>query len=154
MARNEHFSAGRCLTFSEQIHRMAVICPWFNLHSMRRQVEALWFGEVRPTAVSDLYTVSLRHRANWCPEVRVASPALRIRPGAKSLPHVYGDGSLCLHTLSDWQPSRFIADFVVPWVSIWLYFYEVWFATGLWIGGGTHPEKPEHCSQLTPGRAW
>jgi hypothetical protein len=45
-----------------------------------------------------------------------------------------------------------VADYIIPWISCWLYFYEVWLATGTWIGGGTHPEKPEHCSQLISRR--
>jgi len=154
MARSKSFITARSLTIEEQILRMQSVCPWFKLRRVRRQVDATWIGEVRPTPLCDLYTVSLRHRTNWCPEVRVLSPALRIRQGAKSLPHIYRDGSLCLHTLSDWQPSRFVADYVVPWISIWLYFYEVWFATGVWIAGGTHPEKPEHCDHLNIERTW
>ena len=41
----------------------------------------------------------------------------------------------------------YVADFIPPWVSTWLYFYEVWYATGNWHGGGTHPDKPEHRSE-------
>jgi hypothetical protein len=62
------------------------------------------------------------------------------------LPHINPDGSLCLHVMGDWQPWMYIADYIVPWVSTWLYFYEVWYATGNWFGGGTHPDKPEHRS--------
>ena len=28
---------------------------------------------------------------------------------------------------------------IVPWASLWLYYYEVWHATGEWLGGGEHP---------------
>lgn len=131
---------------------MSLLCPEFKLRQKRRQVEVTWVGTIQPTQLSDQYLVSVRQRVSWCPDVRVLSPPLRLAPGAKKLPHVYGDGSLCLHTQEDWDPSRFVADCVVPWISCWLYFYEVWLVTGAWVGGGTHPEKPEHCSQLVPRR--
>jgi hypothetical protein len=29
-----------------------------------------------------------------------------------------------------------IATTIIPWLSLWLYYYEVWHATGEWMGGG------------------
>jgi hypothetical protein len=29
-----------------------------------------------------------------------------------------------------------VADTTVPWTALWLYHYEVWHATGEWLGGG------------------
>ena len=29
---------------------------------------------------------------------------------------------------------------LVGWAAEWLFFYEVWLATGMWLGGGLHPE--------------
>ena len=31
------------------------------------------------------------------------------------------------------------AETIVPWACLWLYYYEVWHATGEWLGGGLHP---------------
>jgi hypothetical protein len=37
-----------------------------------------------------------------------------------------------------------IAATIVPWLSLWLYYYEVWLATGAWEGGGiSHEPKLE-----------
>jgi hypothetical protein len=149
MARSRGFSKTQPLTLDKQIYRMRLVCPWFKLTDRRRQAEATWVGKVQPSALSSSYIVMIRARMGWNPEVRVLSPELLVREGAKSLPHVYGDGSLCLHTPGEWQPSQFIADVVVPWISSWLYFYEVWLATGSWLGGGTHSEKPEHSNEFT-----
>lgn len=148
MARNNGFGRARPLTLAKQAYRMSLACPWFKLCDKRRQAEVTWVGDIRPSALSSSYTVRIRARLGREPEVRVASPRLRIRAGARSLPHVYGDGSLCLHTLGEWQPSQFIADLIVPWISSWLYFYEIWLATGSWLGGGTHSEKPEHSDEF------
>jgi hypothetical protein len=121
--------------------------PGFRLVKKRRQIEALWIGTIQPTPLSIGYTVSVRLRPEWSPEMRVLEPELRPRNGVEKLPHVYPDGSLCLHLYGDWHPGMFVAETALPWASFWLYFYEVWHATGLWLGGGTHPDRPEHRSE-------
>ena len=32
-----------------------------------------------------------------------------------------------------------LATTIVPWCSEWLFYYELWLATGEWLGGGVHP---------------
>jgi hypothetical protein len=39
----------------------------------------------------------------------------------------------------EWHESIPIADTLVPWASEWLFFYELWLATGEWLGEGEHP---------------
>ena len=97
MARSKSFITARSLTIEEQILRMQSVCPWFKLRRVRRQVEATWIGEVHPTPLCDLYTVSLRHRTNWCPEVRVQSPALRIRQEQNPCP-TFTATAVCVYT--------------------------------------------------------
>jgi hypothetical protein len=147
MAMNRGFPRQRRLTLDEQIYQMSVLYSGLPLHARKRQLEATWRGVLHPSPISDKYLVSIRYRIGWCPEVRVLSPNLKIREGAKSLPHLNANGSLCLHIEGEWQSWMFLAESIVPWASFWLYFYEVWYATGLWLGGGTHPEKPEHRSK-------
>jgi hypothetical protein len=67
----------------------------------------------------------------------------------RKLPHVFGNGQgdLCIHVKSDWNPGMLIADTIMPWLSQWLYFYEVWRQTGAWIGKGTHPDLPQHSEE-------
>jgi hypothetical protein len=36
-----------------------------------------------------------------------------------------------------------LADTIIPLASLWLFYYEVWFATGEWLGGGEHPGEHE-----------
>lgn len=70
----------------------------------------------------------------------VLSPALESRPGER-LPHVYPGNALCLYYEQEFVGSEdFIADTIVPWTSEWLYFYEHWMSTGLWLGAeAPHP---------------
>ncbi len=104
-------------------------------------------GTLQPSPLSEEYTVSILLRFGYVPEVRVLRPSLRTRPGVDRLPHVNGDGSLCLHVDGEWRSFMLVANTTVPWATTWLYFYEIWHATGLWLGGGTHPDRPEHRSE-------
>ena len=65
-------------------------------------------------------------------------PALESRPG-ESLPHMFENGSLCLHLEEDWTTDMLLADTLVPWTSEWLIHYEIWRFTGVWYGGGEWP---------------
>ena len=40
----------------------------------------------------------------------------------------------------EWRSDMKIATSIVPWLSLWLYYYEVWLATGEWEGGGISHE--------------
>ncbi len=133
-------------TFDEQVYRMGIVWPGLTLRKRVRQVEAVWVGEFRPSPKSVNYRIRVRFRPAWCPDVQILAP-LEIREGATCLPHINGDGSLCLCVQDEWQSWMYVADYFVPWISSWLYFYEVWYATGLWLGGGTHANKPEHRSE-------
>jgi hypothetical protein len=35
-----------------------------------------------------------------------------------------------------WRSDVKLADIIIPWLSTWLEFYEMWRATGEWYGGG------------------
>ena len=91
--------------------------------------------------MSDTYTVELEYQVPTRPRIRVVRPTLRLAPGRERLPHVFEGNELCLHILGEWRPDQVISDFIVPWISAWLFFYEVWLATGEWFGGGHEPSS-------------
>jgi hypothetical protein len=74
------------------------------------------------------------------PSVRVLAPRLVNVPGRRQPPHTFGDGTLCLYHTDDfrWDGTQLIAATIVPWACEWCYFYELWVATGEWLG----PEYP------------
>lgn len=80
------------------------------------------------------------------PQIRVLRPELTLREGHRRLPHVFEGNLLCVHEAYDWNAKMMVAYTIVPWISAWLYFYEVWLDTGYWEGEGTHPNSPEHRS--------
>lgn len=111
--------------------------------------ELVWRGSLKPTEYSATYEVVISHNLHERPLVYVARPHLRLVPGMR-LPHVFRLNLLCLHTLSrSVIASRQIADTLVPWSAEWLFFYEIWLASGgTWFGGGEHPRA----SRETPNR--
>lgn len=97
-----------------------------------------WTGYLAPSELGRTYLVRMTYRLRQLPEVRVLRPTLEARL-AESLPHVYHGGSLCLHESNDWDGSMLLADTIIPWAAEWLFFYEIWKATGAWHGGGAWP---------------
>lgn len=70
------------------------------------------------------------------PQVTVLDPEL-VSPGPGiKIPHTFKSGRVCLHLNEEWDPSMYLHQTVVPWTCLWLYYYEVWQATGEWLGGG------------------
>jgi hypothetical protein len=97
-----------------------------------------WTGDLQPTTLSRTYTVRVVYRLDRFPNVTVLEPTLESRPG-ESLPHVFDDGSLCLHLEHDWTPNMLLVDTTLPWTAEWLIHYELWKHTGAWYGGGEWP---------------
>jgi hypothetical protein len=56
---------------------------------------------------------------------------------------MYDQERLCLYRphRREWTPAMMIANTIIPWISEWLYFYELWLVTGEWLGGGEHPSR-------------
>ncbi len=100
-------------------------------------------GTVRPSQLTQEYVVEIRYHLGRDPEVRVVSPQLRDRGDGRPIPHLYAEGTLCLYhpRYREWTAADLIAHTILPWISEWLYFYELWLATGEWHGGGEHPTR-------------
>lgn len=100
-----------------------------------------WVGKVLPAPYCDEYEIMIDYRTDTNlrprPVVSVLHPLLQKR-GEKGCPHRYGDQQPCLYhpPSNEWNPSMPLAHTIVPWTSRWLYYYEIWLATGEWHGGG------------------
>lgn len=133
----------RPLTVEVQKYHMHRLWPQFAA-STNRGNHAWWTGTLQPTTMSDAYTVEFAYTVPKRPEIRVLSPELKIRSDCARLPHTFSGDILCVHTAWEWRADTIIAQTIVPWTCAWLYFYEIWFRTGYWLGEGTHPDFPEH----------
>jgi hypothetical protein len=95
-------------------------------------------GPLTPTPISATYLAIVRYRAATWPEVHVPGDQLQpLEPGGK-IPHTYGPGEPCLFYPSRtcWRSDMKLSHTIIPWLSLWLTFYEMWRATGEWYGGG------------------
>lgn len=74
------------------------------------------------------------------PKIWILDPELRRRTDDEPIPHTYGQKRPCVfYPEWDWSPSDYLGVTVIPWLAEWLFFYEIWHATGKWLGGGIHP---------------
>lgn len=108
-----------------------------------------WSGRLQPLALCAAYRVRIEYELGQQPTVYVVAPQLAMR-GTDPIPHLYSSGALCLFhpKRAEWRPHLPIATTIVPWASLWLLHYENWHVSGLWEGGGEHPDGRER-----PGRA-
>ena len=102
-----------------------------------------WSGEFTPSALSDTYRLKTTYTQGQAPKAYIVSPKpLPLAEGANRLPHTYcynnGKQQLCLFLpkVGEWDSSMFIATTIVHWAVQWMYYYEIWVATGKWMGGG------------------
>jgi hypothetical protein len=95
-----------------------------------------------------IYRIRLDYRFQRRPRVRVLSPELE-RYNDEDIPHMYGQKYLCLYLpgVGDWSPDKEIAKTIIPWAALWLNYYELWHATGEWLGGGHDPSDDEDAMQ-------
>ena len=107
--------------------------------------------KVQPTENSKFYFVLLEYNSLQAkPKAYISVEQLEMED-LQSIPHNYGIEyfygkkyvSLCLNYTNEWNPMMSIVDTIVPWICEWLYFYEIWFITGKWCGGGKHPTKKD-----------
>lgn len=103
-----------------------------------------WIGQVRPAPECADYVLRIDVRQRLVPTVRVLSPALKPNNDGL-LPHVYGDGTLCVNEADEWHSTMLLAQTLLPWACEWLIFYELWLATNIWYGDG--PDRLEPASQ-------
>ncbi|MFD6165196.1 hypothetical protein ACFWFR_08395 [Oerskovia sp. NPDC060287] len=119
---------------------LAVQALWlqraFPEGTVRLQPSALvWRAHVRPLPSAGTYLLELRADGRTAPSIRVIDPDL-VPDNHGRIPHVYEDGSICVAQAGDWRRSMLFVRTVVPWALEWLVFYEMWLATGIWMGDG------------------
>ncbi len=130
------------LSASQQSAILTQKCPSFRC--VQRGREFVWEGTIQPRPLSVEYTVRIAYKDKSFPKVMVVKPPIQLKNNGIPTPHLYKGGLLCLHLSEEWSGSDIIADTIVPWISLWLYYYEIWLATGEWLGGGEHLPPSEY----------
>ena len=142
MATDRYFKRrSKWLAMSQQHLRMSALHPQFKLAKLKPSV-VIWQGRVQPLPLSETYDIRITYVRGRGPGVLVISPALTLLKGEVSIPHTFVGNYLCLYyrDYEEWSPQKYVAETIVPWISLWLMYYEAWLATGEWLGGGIKHE--------------
>ncbi len=110
-----------------------------TIRGNRRCVEA--YVKLQPTPESGEYLIKIRARVgSKIVGIFPIKPKIERFVNGKKVPHMYKDGSLCLFypKYCEWNYSDSWAETLIPWTSLWLFYYELWLQTGEWLGGGVH----------------
>lgn len=120
-----------------QVRRVRATFPGFR-YQVTRRGGVIWRGTLQPTPDSPVYCVRIVHEPNTVPRVFVDRPRLR-----DDAWHRYSDRSLCLYWPEKWRwkQRESLAETMIPWTALWLYYYELWLITGEWLGPSS-PHAP------------
>lgn len=116
-----------------------------------------WEGMLQPLPFSREYRVVIRYTLSHPPVCVVRDPDLSTLAQGRKIPHIYQNQTgirgtqLCLYLpvvtqknkVSEWQPTMFLANTILPWASMWLMYFEFWLSSGEWNGGGVEHDVIE-----------
>ncbi|BAU38750.1 transposase [Acetobacter pasteurianus NBRC 101655] len=101
-----------------------------------------WQYSVTPTPLSRQYKIRIDYSQNASPKVYVEDPDLVFLADGREIPHIYSKKPLrlCLYLpdSGEWKRSFFIHRTIVPWTTLWLFYFEEWLISDDWKGGGKH----------------
>lgn len=136
----------RRLTIAQQALGLRSVFP--DTEPVMRRGRLSWKGRLQPCELSRIYTVQITYTRGRYPVARILDPQLRATETG-FLPHTYNDKSLCLHDAGQWAEHMLIVDTIVPWTAEWLLHYEIWLATGEWLGDhDPATQLPDHYDDL------
>ena len=95
--------------------------------------------KVKPFENSLEYEILFSQEKNQQPKTYILNPSVFKLTNGKKPPHTYEFNEnacrLCLNLPSEVDTSKYY-DYVIPWISDWLAYFEIWLITGEWYGGG------------------
>lgn len=99
---------------------------------------------VKPTEASREYSIKLVAKQKIKSiDVYVIDPQIDTCEDGRKVPHMYPKGTLCLFypNYKEWNYYDSWVKTIIPWTTLWLFYYEIWKETGEWVGGGIHDSK-------------
>lgn len=151
------YKPNRRLTLAEQYHGLRALYPTGKCRITNNNRTLTWRGVIKPTSFSRQYEVLVRYTLGRTPDCIVLSPDLATLAKGEKIPHTYlpdpitGGTTLCLYLprhqhpekIGEWRPQLKISEILIPWASLWLFYFEQWLYSGCWEGGGAHPGDNE-----------
>lgn len=108
-----------------------------------RNGQLLWRQKVQPTPISREYQLRISYADRSVPKAAIEHPCLSALAEGREIPHLYRQDPawLCLYrpAYREWTAEQALAKTVVPWASLWLFYFEDWLISNEWRGGGEHP---------------
>jgi len=104
----------------------------------------IWNAVIKPTSLSREYLIQIQYDGVHRPVVLLRDEYIE-GIDKPDFPHHFDldidkqTVQLCLHMYHEFNQSMMISEYIVPWTVEWLYYYEIWLATGKWRGGGHIP---------------
>lgn len=147
MESKEKYFKPKTISLAKQAAMIEAVYSNFT-NELTSDGQLISMGTITPSPLSGMYTVKISYTIGHLPIIEILNP--KLNDGSKKLPHVYSQDHLCLFYPKnrEWTKYDYIADKIIPWISLWLYYYEVWSVTGEWRGGGKHPELGNHHKKL------
>lgn len=141
MANKYHFKK-QVLSFAMQ--KILLDKSYPEAQSFIKSGTLIWYGAIKPTPLSRTYSIKIVCKKKSRPKVILYGDNIEGLANLEFPHHFKIDKDkktveLCLHLWHEFTYSDSIADTIIPWTQEWLYFYEIWLATGEWCGGGQHP---------------
>lgn len=140
---NSFFHSPEKITLPEQMfalrHAFAGAECYISGHK-----KLIWKGTLRPSELSNSYSVILEYSLGHKPRVIVSGEGIK-KLDDPDFPHIFhrdrekNEIEICLCYGDEFASDMLIADTYIPWAIEWLYYYEIWLVTGEWCGGGIHP---------------
>lgn len=105
-----------------------------------------WQGVIRPVPVSREYVIRMIYKFGSKPSIYIVKPNLKELSKGRQVPHLYSqkEQKLCLYMpiYMEWKPNQHISTTIIPWIYLWLFYFEEWLFSNEWKGGGERP-KPK-----------
>jgi hypothetical protein len=106
-----------------------------------------WRYSATPLPLSRIYDIRIEFEEGGRPEIFVDGPDLHMLSGGRRVPHLYRQKppKLCLYfpKAYEWQSWMRLDQTVVPWATLWLFYFEEWLGSDDWKGGGMHPGEDD-----------
>jgi hypothetical protein len=110
-----------------------------------------WRFSATPSPIGRDYNIRIEFEQDGRPEIFVDVPDLHVLAKGRRIPHLYQQKPprLCLYLpkTCEWQSWMRLDQTIVPWVTLWLFYFEEWLASDEWKGGGMHPKGDDDREQ-------
>lgn len=94
------------------------------------------YFKIKPCDFCRVFSVRMEYSNSMLPRIYVINPDI-YEENNKKPEHIYDwrKGRICLFMPKEINFSSYY-DVIIPWISEWIFYYEIWRITGNWDGGG------------------